>query len=90
MGFVLKTLMRLYSDNKSTSYIIQNHVFHEMTKHIEVDCHAVKRKYDAGIIESKHVSSANRLVDILTKPLRRSRVQFICNKLGMYDVYAPA
>ena len=42
-----------------------------------------RKKYDADIIEPKHVFSANQLVNLLTKPLERSRVQFI------YDVYAP-
>ena len=35
------------------------------------------------------MSSANQLVDLLTKPLERSQVLFIRNKLGIYDVYAP-
>ena len=52
--------------------------------------HVVQRKYDVGIIELKHVSSTNQLVDLLTKPLERCQVQFICNKLSMNDVYAPA
>jgi len=29
MGFVPKTLMRLYYDNKSSNYIVQNLVFYE-------------------------------------------------------------
>jgi len=90
MGFVSKTPIRLYSDNMSANYNVQNHVFHKKTKHIEVDYHVVRRKYDAGIIESKHASSTTQLANLLTKPLWRYRVQFICNNLSMYDVYAPA
>jgi len=42
------------------------------------------------IIVTRYVSSANQLVDLLTKPLGGSQVWFICDKLGMYDVYALA
>ena len=59
-------------------------VFHERMKHIEANCHVVRRKYDAGIIEPKRASSVNQLANLLTKPLERPRVQFICNKLGMW------
>ena len=60
------------------------------TKHIEVDCHIKWRKYNACIIELKHVSSANQFADLFTKSLGRSQMQFVCNKLGKYDIYALA
>ena len=41
MGFVPKTPMRLYCDNRSANYIVQNPMFHEKMKHIEVDCYVV-------------------------------------------------
>jgi len=82
--------MRQYCDNSSANYTVQNPVFHERMKYIEVDCYVVLRKYDADIIEPKHVSSTNHLADLLTKSLGKSRMQFICNKLGIYDVYTLA
>jgi len=36
----------------------------------------------------KHVSLRHQLVDFLTKPLFKTWVDFICDKLGMYDIYA--
>ena len=72
-----KTPKRLYYDNMTANYIVQIHVVHERTKHIEVAYHVPRKKYDAGIIESKHVYFVNKLANLLTKPLEKSQMQFI-------------
>lgn len=45
-----------------------------------------QEKYDVGMVEPKHASSTNQLVDLLTKPIRKSSLLFICNKL-VYMMY---
>ena len=72
-------------DNQAALDIASNSVFHEKTKHIEVDCHFIQEKIASKCMTTSFVNSSDQLVDIFTKPLRGPRIQYICNKLGAYD-----
>jgi len=73
--------MELKCDNQSALYLSSNPVFHERTKHIEVDCHFIREKILSGIIKTSSESSNDQLADIFTKPLWGPRIDYICNKL---------
>ena len=82
--------MELVCDNQVVLHITSNLMFLEMTKHIETDRHFVREKILLRDIVTKFVKSNDQLADMFTKSLTCPRINYICNKLGAYDLYAPA
>ncbi|XP_071704443.1 uncharacterized mitochondrial protein AtMg00810-like [Rutidosis leptorrhynchoides] len=69
LGIMIELPMNLYCDNSSALQLAAYLVFHERTKHFEVDVHYIRHKVAASVINTLKIGSDCQLADILTKGL---------------------
>ncbi|XP_072952745.1 uncharacterized protein [Typha angustifolia] len=84
MGVSLPIPTHLHVDNDSTKKLTENPIFHERTKHIEVDMHYTRQQYRTGII-SLHLSTEEQIANFFTKSLPLPRFAHLVGKLSVYD-----
>lgn len=59
----------VHSNSQAAIHIARNPVFHERTKHVEIDCHFVRQQFLSGLVSISFVPSSSQLADLFTKPL---------------------
>lgn len=73
----------LRCDNLSAVYLSTNPALHNRSKHFDTDFHYIREQVALGLIETRHIPSAQQLADIFTKSLPKREFSDLRFKLGV-------
>jgi hypothetical protein len=64
----------IYCDNQSCVKLLENPVFHDKSKHIEIKYYFLRDKFHRGEVVLQYISIDEHIKDILVNPLSKKKI----------------
>jgi hypothetical protein len=75
----------IHCDNQSCVKLLENPISHDSTKHVEIKYHYIRDIVQRKVVRVEYLPTDEQIVDVLTKPLARSKYVYFCDKLGVTE-----
>ena len=75
----------IYCDNQSCIKLSINHVFHDRSKHIDIQYHHLRDFVQQKIMLLQYIPMEDQYVDIMTKALTKSKFEYHRDRIGVKD-----
>lgn len=83
LGFPKIADIKIFCDNNGAQKLVENPVFHNQTKHIDVRHHYVREAINRGILKVEHIPTTEMASDFLTKAVPAPKLRKCLNLLGL-------
>jgi hypothetical protein len=75
----------VHCDNQSCIKLIENPVFHDRSKHIDMKYHYIQDLVQRKTVKLQYIATSEQVADILTKPLPLRQFVQMRGKLGVVE-----
>ena len=84
LGFVGQHGLIAHVDNTGAISLAKNLVFHNRSKHIDIQYHFTRRLVRKGRLGLAYLPTKEMLADLLTKPLPRAQHEYLARGIGLF------
>ena len=83
IGYSQNAPTPLFGDNQSAIRLVKNPEYHKRTKHIDIQYHFIREKFEQLEIDISYIPTTQQLADIMTKALPRDKFEMFQTNLPM-------
>jgi hypothetical protein len=75
----------IHCDSQSCVKLSENPVFHDRSKHIEINYHYIRDMMQRKALHVQYLPTHENIADIFTKPLAKTKFEYFRERLGLVE-----